>query len=81
MDKVLWHVQVYNKRNKVIKQWMIVDRTEHEASREAEADVARIPNADDWTMTEITGPVAETYGIWKDMPKKVVDKFLEANRR
>lgn len=49
-----WRVRVYNKRDKVIKSWIIENRTENEASKEAEADIANnYPNAADWSMTKI----------------------------
>jgi len=45
-----WVVRVY-KGSKLIKRWHIYDRTEHEASREAEADVEREHPGCDWTLT------------------------------
>jgi hypothetical protein len=43
-----WVVTCYNKSNKIIKQWTIEDRTEHEAEKEAEPN---IPNdVYDWSL-------------------------------
>lgn len=47
-----WVVRVYDNKYKVLKKWTIKNRTEREAYKEAEADVLRISNQDDWTMTE-----------------------------
>ena len=48
-----WVVRVYNKNNKVIAKWIIEDRTEHDASREAESAVETCyQRADDWTLTQ-----------------------------
>lgn len=48
-----WKVRVYNKKGEVIERWKILDRTEHEAENEAMADIQKMPEADDWTLTEI----------------------------
>jgi hypothetical protein len=43
-----WVVTCYSKRNNIIKQWTIEDRTEHEAEKEAEPN---IPNdCYDWSL-------------------------------
>ena len=47
-----WIVTVYDNEDEVIAEWEILNRTEREADSEAEADVARIYNADDWTLIE-----------------------------
>lgn len=44
-----WQVVAYDEKNNVIEQWIIKDRTEHEAEKEATAD---LPICDDWTMTK-----------------------------
>jgi hypothetical protein len=46
-----WTVFVYNEDQEVIDEWIIKDRTQHDAHREAESEVEhRHPNADSWTM-------------------------------
>lgn len=45
-----WIVRVYNEDNEIIEEFEILDRTEQEALKEAEADVERM-DCDDWTMT------------------------------
>ena len=51
-DQAIWTVRVYEPRSgNMIATWSIGDRTEHEAAREAEADVVReFGNDVDWTM-------------------------------
>ena len=44
-----WTVRVYDERNNQIDSWIIKDRTEHEAEKEAMADLPQ--NCDDWTLT------------------------------
>jgi hypothetical protein len=50
-----WKVTVYDEGENIIAEWTIEDRTEQSAQKEAEAEVARTPNANDWTMTQIGG--------------------------
>jgi hypothetical protein len=45
-----WIIRCYDKNDKEIESFIIKDRTEHEAEREAESD-PRVLKADDWTMT------------------------------
>ena len=49
-----WLVRVYNSKDEIISSWPINNRTEHEASKEAEADIRKQKKYADWTMTEIT---------------------------
>jgi len=44
-----WRVVAYDEKNNVIEAWTIENRTEHEAEKEATAD---LPICDDWTMTK-----------------------------
>ena len=44
-----WRVIAYNAKNTVIESWVIKDRTENEAEKEAIAD---LPICDDWSMTK-----------------------------
>lgn len=48
-----WQVIVYDKDENQIAEWLIEDRTEGEAVREAEYDVHHTPDSEDWTMTEV----------------------------
>jgi hypothetical protein len=49
-----WEVRVYNKNNKMIASWIIKDRTEHDADREAMSCIETCyPNSDDWSLTKI----------------------------
>jgi hypothetical protein len=53
IDSKDWIVRVYNEDNKVIVKWIIKDRTESEAQSEAENEMDRISQRedyDDWTM-------------------------------
>lgn len=43
-----WMVTEYDETEKIIDTWIIEDRTEHEAEREAESTVSR--DCADWTM-------------------------------
>ena len=45
-----WKVKVYNENDCVIDTWIIQDRTEQQAVKEAEAEIDRIPDVNDWTM-------------------------------
>lgn len=55
-----WLVWIYDQSdNEVDRNWIIKDRTEDEARREAEND-SRISDADDWTLTRINKLDAET---------------------
>lgn len=50
-----WEVHVYARQHSVdpIAKWLIEDRTEREARKEAEADIRReYPAAEDWTLNE-----------------------------
>jgi hypothetical protein len=48
-----WIVVVYNKEEKPIGRWEILDRTEREANKEAESDIKReFPDFHDYTVTE-----------------------------
>lgn len=49
-----WIVRAYNKNNRVIKKWIIKDRTEHEAENEAMAELSYLSNVWDWTMMIVT---------------------------
>ena len=53
-----WRVRVYRfnaatGKETVRASWIINNRTEYEASKEAEADIGRMADVDDWTMTAI----------------------------
>ena len=52
-EPVNWVVRVYNEENETIDTWTIQNRTENEATKEAEADVSKNPEADTWTLTEL----------------------------
>jgi hypothetical protein len=52
-----WIVRVYDVEGDVIKFWVIEDRTEHEAFKEAEADLPS--DCYDWSLN----PNTEIYGI------------------
>jgi hypothetical protein len=46
-----WRVRVYNDDDVVIDTWLIADRTQDEARKEAESEVEhRHPECGDWTM-------------------------------
>lgn len=47
-----WMVKVYNKNNKRIDEFIIKNRTENQARKEAENDIS-VKKGDSWTMTEI----------------------------
>lgn len=50
-----WEVRVYARQHDVepLAKWLIEDRTEREAQKEAEADIHREhPDAEDWTLSE-----------------------------
>ena len=56
-NKGNWMVRVYNQGGDVCDSWVIKDRTEDEARREAEADIQKAggmasawDKIDDWTM-------------------------------
>jgi len=49
-----WLVRVYDEDDAEIDSWTIENRTERQASDEAEADVGRMSDADDWTLTAVT---------------------------
>jgi hypothetical protein len=51
MKRKDWLVRVYDKKNKIIGKWIIENRLENEAVREALPDVQQITGYDDWTMT------------------------------
>lgn len=48
-----WRVRIYDKNDALINSWTIQNRTEHEAEREAAADVDNDSDACDWTLTRI----------------------------
>jgi hypothetical protein len=48
-----WRVRFYDKNNKILRSFRIKDRTEHEAEKEATAQLTS--DVDDWTMM----PIAE----------------------
>ena len=50
MNRYNWTVCVYDEHDNKIDQWVIKDRTEHEAENEAIADLPS--NCADWTMTK-----------------------------
>lgn len=52
-----WVVKVYDINDDLLASWAIENRTESQAFSEAEADVMRIPNQEDWTITEHFGPI------------------------
>lgn len=46
-----WVARAYAPDGRLVEAWSIKDRTEHEASNEAEADVKRLGSrVDDWTL-------------------------------
>ena len=46
-----WIARAYAPDGRLVEAWSIKDRTEHEASNEAEADVKRLgARVDDWTL-------------------------------
>ena len=45
-----WIVTTYDKYDKVISEWIIKNRTEHEAEHEAIAD---LNNCYDWSLIEV----------------------------
>ena len=54
-----WRVTVYDKADHVLATWVIENRTENEAEREASHDVAMShPDYDTWTMTLIDPQIA-----------------------
>jgi len=48
-----WRVNVYNGLNDIVETWVIKNRNEKEAYREAEADVGRCEVQADWTLEAI----------------------------
>jgi hypothetical protein len=46
-----WRVVYYDKNNKIIKSFIINNRTEHSAENEAMADMP--DNCDDWSLMEL----------------------------
>lgn len=53
-DATNWSVRVYNEKDRVIASWIIENRTEWEAEREASADIGNQYSAEaTWTMTAI----------------------------
>lgn len=48
-----WIVRIYDEQDRPITSWIIRNRTDHEASNEAMANIAReFPEGNvDWTMT------------------------------
>ena len=66
VTKTNWFVRVYDRDQHEIANWMIEGRTEHEAFNEATADIARIPEADDWTMVGVTNGPSTTTSIGPD---------------
>jgi len=50
-----WKVRAYDldDPNKEIQSWIIENRTEDEARKEAEADVHMLTECDDWSLEEI----------------------------
>jgi len=47
-----WIVRIYDENNKVVDHWIIKDRSEMEASKEAMSEIEhRHPNCADWTLT------------------------------
>ena len=49
--KTDWTVHVYNDDDTIMAQWVIEDRTEREAEKEAMADIERDHPGQCWTMT------------------------------
>jgi len=47
-----WTVVVYNDNDKEIESWVIKNRTENEAEKEALADVGNVKGFHDWSMTK-----------------------------
>lgn len=54
MSNPNWEVDVYNEAGDITGSWVIENRTEDQARKEAEADVNRCDDVDDWTLTEIS---------------------------
>jgi|ERR1035437_391229 hypothetical protein len=52
-----WIVTTYNKSDKILKSWLIQDRTEHEAENESASEVNK-KGVDDWTMMPIEDAVS-----------------------
>ena len=52
-----WLVRLYDKNDKVIDKFIIKDRTEREAEREAFGEVNRNSKCEDWTMTKYSGAI------------------------
>jgi hypothetical protein len=65
-----WQVRVYDKYDSVVEEWVIKNRTENEASNEAEADISS--DAHDWSLTEmkesLSSPDADL--LWGTLEKK-----------
>lgn len=53
-----WLVTVYGKDEAVLDSWMIEDRTEKEAFKEAEPDIAKIEGVEDWTLSDVTNDMS-----------------------
>ncbi len=53
-DKCDWVVRVYDYNDELITKWVLHDRTEQEAFKEAESDVMRIPGEADWSLMKKT---------------------------
>jgi len=50
-DSENWMIRIYNKEGEIIEEWALYGRTEQEAFNESSADVARLMDDYDWTMT------------------------------
>ena len=55
-----WRVIVYIENQFTNESWVIKDRTEQEASKEAAADIAKMTDVEDWTM----GPEKSMTEYW-----------------
>lgn len=57
-----WLVVSYNKFDEVMDAFVIEERTEHEASKEAEADIPK--KASDWTLNKMEVEVKQFVKVW-----------------
>lgn len=46
-------VRAYTNDDDTVLEWTIQDRTEDEARREAESEIAMMDNIEDWTLTPL----------------------------
>ncbi len=68
-----WVVRIYDRQDNIVDEYLIENRTEHEAVKEAESDSVVLQN-DSWTLTASDGtPISEA-------GDEELDRLLELRR-